>query len=117
MDLSSEFVAFAQLGASWVLWLLIALSVLSIGVMIDRALWFRGRALDAEQFTRELRGALARDEVDRFVTKYQNDPAVAAQIALIAQSDPIALATFNRRGDGRAIFRRCRCALASQYCH
>jgi len=82
MDLSSHFVAFAQLGASWVLWLLILLSVLSIGVMIDRALWFRGRELDTERFTRELRGAFERGEVERFETKYKDDTSVAAQVTL-----------------------------------
>ena len=44
--LSEQFVAFAELGAEWVLWLLIGLSVLSIGIMIDRALWFRTRDTD-----------------------------------------------------------------------
>jgi biopolymer transport protein ExbB len=82
MDLSGHFVAFAQLGASWVLWLLIALSVLSIGVMLDRALWFRRRDGDTDKLTRELRGAFARNELDRFESKYRNDPAVPVQVAL-----------------------------------
>ena len=82
MDLSGQFVAFAQLGASWVLWLLVALSVLSIGIMIDRALWLRGRDTDIERLTRELRGALDRNEIDRFVEKYKDDPAVPVRVAL-----------------------------------
>ena len=82
MDLSSHFVAFAQLGASWVLWLLVVLSVVSIGVMIDRALWFRGRDTDTDKFTRELRGAFERDELDRFETKYKDDAAIPVQVAL-----------------------------------
>jgi len=82
MDLSSHFVAFAQLGAEWVLWLLIGLSVLSIGVMIDRALWFRRRDTDTEKFTRELRGAFDRGEVERIEAKYKDDPAVPVQVAL-----------------------------------
>jgi biopolymer transport protein ExbB len=82
MDLSAHFVAFAQLGASWVLWLLVGLSVISVGVMIDRWLWFRGRDIDTDRFTRELRGAFARDEIDRLETKYQDEPAVPVQVAL-----------------------------------
>lgn len=82
MDLSGQFVAFAQLGASWVLWLLVALSVLSIGIMIDRALWLRGRDTDIERLARELRGALDRNEVERFVEKYKNDPAIPVRVAL-----------------------------------
>ncbi len=80
--LSEEFVAFAQLGAEWVLWLLIGLSVLSIGIMIDRALWFRKRDTDTNTLTRELRGAFERDELERFVEKHKDDPSVPAQVAL-----------------------------------
>ena len=38
MDLTSKFLAFTLLGAQWVLWLLIALSVISVAIMIERAL-------------------------------------------------------------------------------
>jgi len=82
VDLSGSFVAFAQLGASWVLYLLVVLSVLSVGVMIDRALWFRGRETDTERFTRELRGAYQRGELERFTAKFKDDPAVSVQVAL-----------------------------------
>jgi biopolymer transport protein ExbB len=82
MNLASHFVAFAQLGAEWVLWLLIVLSVVSIGVMIDRALWFRRREIDNERFTRELRGAFERDEIERLEAKYKDDQAVSVQVAL-----------------------------------
>jgi biopolymer transport protein ExbB len=82
MDLSRAFVDFAQLGANWVLWLLIALSVISVGVMIDRALWLRKRDTDTERFTRELRGAFERNELDRLTAKYMDDPAVPVQVGL-----------------------------------
>lgn len=82
MDLSGAFVDFAGLGANWVLWLLIALSVVSVGVMIDRWLWFRSRDTDTDRFNRELRGAFERDEVERLETKYAHDPAIPVQVAL-----------------------------------
>jgi biopolymer transport protein ExbB len=85
--LSEQFVAFAQLGAEWVLWLLIALSVISIGIMIDRALWFRQRDTETERFTRELRGAFERGEIDRIETKYKDDPSVPVQVALRGLSE------------------------------
>jgi biopolymer transport protein ExbB len=89
MDLSKAFVDFAQLGANWVLWLLVALSIVSVGVMIDRWLWFRGRNTDVERFNRELRGAFERGEIERLQTKYKDDPAIAVQVALrgIAERD------------------------------
>lgn len=82
MDLSKAFVEFAQLGANWVMWLLIALSIWSIGVMIDRFLWFRGRDTDTERFNREMRGAFERGELERLSTKYKDDPAIPIQMAL-----------------------------------
>jgi biopolymer transport protein ExbB len=82
MDLSRAFVDFAQLGANWVLWLLIALSVISIGIMIDRAIWLYHREADTERFIRELRGAFDRGELDRLQTKYMDSPAIAVQVGL-----------------------------------
>jgi biopolymer transport protein ExbB/TolQ len=82
MDLSSAFVDFAQLGANWVLWLLILMSVISVGVMIDRGLWLRRRDTDTERFVRELKGAFDRDEIDRLQTKYMDDPAIPIQVGL-----------------------------------
>lgn len=82
MDLSKAFVDFAQLGAEWVLWLMIGLSVVSIGVMIDRFLWFRARETDTDAFNRELRGAFTRNEIDRVVDKYRDSTAIPIQVAL-----------------------------------
>jgi len=82
MNLSSAFVDFAQLGANWVLWLLIVLSIISVGVMIDRGLWLRNRDTDTERFIRELRGAFERGELERLQTKYMDDPAVPVQVGL-----------------------------------
>src|SRR6185295_1322313 len=82
MDLSRAFVDFAQLGANWVLWLLIALSVVSIGIMIDRGLWLLHRDADTERFTRELRGAFEHGEVDRLQTKYMDSRAIPVQVGL-----------------------------------
>lgn len=82
MDLSKAFVEFAQLGADWVLLLLIGLSVVSVGVMIDRFLWFRGRDVDTERFNREVRGSFERGELDRLQAKYKDDPAIPVQVAL-----------------------------------
>src|SRR5688572_20003222 len=82
-ELSKAFVVFAQTaGAEWVMWVLIALSIISIGVMIDRFLWFRARDVDTEEFTRELRGAFERDEMQRLVDKYKEHPAIPIQVAL-----------------------------------
>lgn len=108
MDLSSAFVGFAQLGANWVLWLLIVLSVVSIGVMIDRALWLRRRDTDTERFTRELKGAFERGEIDRLQTKYMDEPAIPIQVGLrgLAVRDKGAEAVAEAMHGERARWRR-----------
>jgi biopolymer transport protein ExbB len=43
MDVSARFLAFTLHGATWVLWLLIALSVISVAIMFERVWYFRTR--------------------------------------------------------------------------
>jgi biopolymer transport protein ExbB len=45
--IAEKLLAFTLLGAGWVLWLLLALSVLSVAVMIERALYFGRRRMSA----------------------------------------------------------------------
>jgi biopolymer transport protein ExbB/TolQ len=53
--LTQKLLAVTNLGADWVLWLLVVLSVLSVGVMIERALFFGARRLaDADAVARRL---------------------------------------------------------------
>jgi biopolymer transport protein ExbB/TolQ len=108
MLLAKAFVEFAQLGADWVLLLLIVLSILSVGVMIDRFLWFRRRDTDIERFNRELRGAFDRGELDRLQAKHKDDPAVAVQVALrgLAERDRGAEAVAEAMHGERARWRR-----------
>ena len=68
--------------ARFVVFALVIMSAWSIGVMIDRFLWFRGRDVDTDAFNRELRGAFERDEVQRVVDKYKDHPAIPIQVAL-----------------------------------
>jgi biopolymer transport protein ExbB len=82
MNLTEQFLSFTLLGAEWVLWLLVALSILSIGVMVERALYFRARRMDARELSGEVRKALEQGDVDRLVERYRGHPSMAAQVAL-----------------------------------
>src|SRR5262249_11730020 len=62
MDLTSKFLAFTLLGAQWVLWLLIGLSVISVAVMIERAMFFARRRVDLEKLSRDVVEALRSGE-------------------------------------------------------
>jgi biopolymer transport protein ExbB len=53
--LSEKLLALTNLGAEWVLWILIALSIFSVGVMIERAAFFLSRrTVDADALVRRL---------------------------------------------------------------
>jgi biopolymer transport protein ExbB len=43
--LTSKLLSLTNLGAEWVLWLLVGLSIVSVGIMIERALFFAARRL------------------------------------------------------------------------
>lgn len=43
--LTTKLLSLANLGAEWVLWLLVALSIVSVGIMVERALFFASRRL------------------------------------------------------------------------
>jgi biopolymer transport protein ExbB len=53
--LTQKLLAVTNLGADWVLWLLVVLSVVSVGIMIERAVFFSVRRLrDADALSRRL---------------------------------------------------------------
>jgi biopolymer transport protein ExbB len=62
LSIIDAFLKFALLGASWVLWLLIVLSLVSIAIMIERLVFFvRGR-LDLARAAARLRSSLEAGE-------------------------------------------------------
>jgi biopolymer transport protein ExbB/TolQ len=82
MDISGEFVEFALIGQDWVLWLLVGLSVISVAVMIERALFFRRQRFDGEAFEREVRQALTSGDASALENRYGRSHAMAVRVAL-----------------------------------
>jgi len=58
MDVSGRFLAFTLHGATWVLWLLIALSVMSMAVMLERLWYFRAHRVCRRKLAAEIRTLL-----------------------------------------------------------
>jgi biopolymer transport protein ExbB len=82
MNLTERILGFMLLGSEWVLWLLIGLSVLSVAVMVERAIYLRAGG-DADRLAREL-GALLRSgdvEVARQTVNGQRAPAAIVAAA------------------------------------
>lgn len=62
--LERSMTAFALLGAEWVLWLLVALSIISIAIMIERALFFGARRVDVKSLADRLGQLLDNKDLD-----------------------------------------------------
>jgi biopolymer transport protein ExbB len=61
--LERALVAFSLLGASWVLWLLVILSVLSVAVIIERLVFYARRQTDGSRLARELGAKLDKQDI------------------------------------------------------
>jgi biopolymer transport protein ExbB len=54
MDIIESFKGFALLGAQWVMWVLVVLSLFSIAMMIERLLYYFGQRVDIRPLSAEL---------------------------------------------------------------
>ncbi len=73
MDLEQKMLDFALLGAGWVMWLLVALSVLCVGVAIERAIFLMRNTSKGPR-----QGAMSFE----YVRTYMNDAAWVGRIGL-----------------------------------
>src|SRR5215510_13282658 len=86
LDLTSKFLAFTLLGAQWVLWLLIGLSVLSVAVMIERALYLARRRVDLDRLLADLRQGLRSGDVAAIravIERYERSEAMESIVATV----------------------------------
>jgi biopolymer transport protein ExbB/TolQ len=64
MDIQERLTAFAMLGAGWVMWLLVALSVVSLAIILERLYYLVASRDDAKRLQDELRKHLADGNID-----------------------------------------------------
>ena len=65
MNLTERLLPVALLGAEWVLWLLVALSVVSVTIMIERVWYYRATFLDIDSLLADLKLVLVKPDVDK----------------------------------------------------
>src|SRR6185503_1226199 len=80
MHLTERILAFTLLGSEWVLWLLIALSVLSVAVMVERALFLSNHG-DTDALGRELAALLKNHDLGGARKVLDGNRAPAAAVA------------------------------------
>jgi len=73
---------FALMGATWVLYVLVAMSMLSIGIMVERWFYFRARAGSTDALADGLLNALKRGDRRAAEELLKNDRSLEAEVLL-----------------------------------
>jgi biopolymer transport protein ExbB len=84
MNIEKTLQAFTALGATWILWLLVFLSVAGIAVIVERALYLWSSRDDVPRLAQELRELLSRGDAVRARHRLEESPSFEARIAAAA---------------------------------
>jgi biopolymer transport protein ExbB len=79
-NITERFLDFALLGAEWVMWLLVVLSIVSVYVMIERILFFGGVTRGDTEVRRRVITALGDGAFDKVVEMTKGGAGVGARI-------------------------------------
>lgn len=82
MDIQERLTAFAMLGATWVMWLLVALSVVAVAIIIERAYYFFATSDEFTKLLTTLLGKLQEGDVDGAKAAMRASRSLEAQVAL-----------------------------------
>lgn len=86
MDIQERLTAFAMLGAGWVMWLLVLLSVIAVAIILERAYYFFASRDDAEGLQSGLRKRLDEGDVEGARSLLSKSASFEARIAHAALS-------------------------------
>jgi biopolymer transport protein ExbB/TolQ len=81
MKLSDKFLELSAVGSEWILWILVGLSVLSVAVMIERAIFYIGVAGRDHTLLRSLHAALSDHDVAKAQALLRDARSPGARIA------------------------------------
>lgn len=100
MDIIERLLALSQFGSRWVLWLLIALSVVAVAVVIERAVLFVSSRDDTARLRDELRRLLRDHDLARVKRRLEESPSFEARVAAAGLSaDGVASAEERMQGE------------------
>ncbi|MDD9932281.1 MAG: MotA/TolQ/ExbB proton channel family protein [Myxococcales bacterium] len=84
MDIQERLTAFALLGAAWVMWLLVALSIVSVAIALERIYFFLVTRDDVDLLRKDLLANLKKGEVDGARRRLQQSKSFEAMVAVAA---------------------------------
>lgn len=80
MDIQERLTAFAMLGAGWVMWLLVVLSVVGLAIILERAYYFFSSRGDVRGLQDKLRKHLHEGELDKAKTLMNAERGAEARV-------------------------------------
>ena len=80
INIQERLTAFAMLGATWVMWLLVILSIVGVAIIFERAYYFFVSRDDAKKIQEDLRLMLAKDDLATARQRLSQSPAFEAKI-------------------------------------
>ncbi len=87
MNIIDSFLKFSLLGAEWVMWVLVALSLISITIMIERAVYFFGQRPDISKLLEEMLKLLRGGDIAGATKQVAEMKGVAAAVARAALAE------------------------------
>ena len=81
-NLVNKLLVITSLGSEWVLWLLIFLSVVSLGVVVERAIFFSRIRINFPDFSQTITQKLIEDDIKGIEQLCHRSPAIESQTLL-----------------------------------
>jgi biopolymer transport protein ExbB len=107
MNINGALQGLVTFGATWVLWLLLGLSLLSVAIMLERALFFARTGINAAALNDELRRALAERKLSEIKSQLEASRSLEARI-VSAGVDTVCAAEAEERMAAEAQLQRLR---------
>ena len=82
MDIVQSFLDLALLGSEWVLWLLLVLSIVSVALIIERAVYYHRIKLDYEAFSKEFGDLASKKDREGIEKLCANQPSVQCRMLI-----------------------------------
>jgi biopolymer transport protein ExbB len=82
MDIQERLTAFAMLGATWVMWLLVLLSIVGLAIVLERAYYFASSRDDIAKLKTDLNAQLRKNDLEGARKLLKGSGSQEAQVAL-----------------------------------
>lgn len=82
MDIQERLTAFAMLGATWVMWLLVLLSIVGLAIVLERAYYLFASRDDVARLKSDLLAKLRANDVDAARVRMRQSRSAEAQVVL-----------------------------------